>query len=67
MLKAFVSILRAQKKNVVIVAPTGKAALEVNGSTYFSFAGWKHDAFKRSIQKLRDAVHGKKENASESV
>jgi hypothetical protein len=39
-LKAFVKQLRSQRRKVVIVAPTGRAALEVNGSTYFTFAGW---------------------------
>jgi ATP-dependent DNA helicase PIF1 len=58
-LKAFVKELKEMGKNVVIVAPTGKAALEINGSTYFTFAGWTPDHFKKPIEKLRALAHQK--------
>jgi ATP-dependent DNA helicase PIF1 len=58
-LKAFVKELKEMGKNVVIVAPTGKAALEINGSTYFTFAGWTPDHFKKPIEKLRAGAHQK--------
>lgn len=58
-LKAFVKQLRDKGRKVVIVAPTGRAALEVNGQTFFTFAGWVPDSFKKPIKKLREAAHGK--------
>jgi ATP-dependent DNA helicase PIF1 len=58
-LKAFVKELKNRGKNVVIVAPTGKAALEVNGCTFYTFAGWTPDHFKKPIKDLRKASHGK--------
>jgi ATP-dependent DNA helicase PIF1 len=58
-LKAFVQELKQQGRNVVIVAPTGKAALEINGSTYFTFAGWTPDHFKKPLEKLKQGAHGK--------
>jgi hypothetical protein len=56
-LKAFVKQLKQCGRNVVIVAPTGKAALEINGSTYFTFAGWTPDHFKKPLRKLREGAH----------
>lgn len=38
-LKTFVQGLRAAGKNVHIVAPTGRAALDINGSTFWTYAG----------------------------
>jgi hypothetical protein len=58
-LKNFVKQLRDRGKKVVIVAPTGRAALEVNGATYFTFAGWVPDSFKKPLKKLEDASHGR--------
>ncbi|KIV99555.1 hypothetical protein, variant [Verruconis gallopava] len=58
-LKAFVKELKEIGRNVVIVAPTGKAALEINGSTYFTFAGWTPDHFKKPLKKLREGAHQK--------
>ncbi|TLS28628.1 hypothetical protein PpBr36_00610 [Pyricularia pennisetigena] len=43
-LKAFVKRLRAMGKRVDVVAPTGRAALEVEGSTVHSYAGWDASA-----------------------
>jgi energy-coupling factor transporter ATP-binding protein EcfA2 len=57
-LKAFVKQLKNQGRKVVIVAPTGRAALEVNGSTYFTFAGWTPDSFKKPLKKLKENAHG---------
>lgn len=37
---------------VQVAAPTGLAALPLNGITTYSFAGWKPDSFKISLDKL---------------
>lgn len=46
-------------RNVRIIAPTGRAALQVNGSTTWTFAGWTPDHHKRTLDELRHAAHGK--------
>ena len=56
-LKAFVKELREMGQDVRIVAPTGKAALEVNGSTYFTFAGWTPSHFKKQLKDLKQGAH----------
>ena len=58
-LKAFVKELREMGKDVRIVAPTGKAALEVNGTTYFTFAGWTPTHFKKPLLELKKGAHQK--------
>jgi ATP-dependent DNA helicase PIF1 len=42
----------AKKKRVQVIAPTGIAALPLNGRTTYSFAGWKPYSFKQSLRKL---------------
>lgn len=51
-LKAFVKGLKAQGKQVDIVAPSGIAALAIGGSTIYSYAGWHPDVFKNGLEKL---------------
>jgi hypothetical protein len=73
-LKNFVSRLKAQfvtrfddqgkpkrePTQVDIIAPTGRAALDINGSTFWTYAGWNPDSMKKPLEKLKDAVeHGK--------
>jgi ATP-dependent DNA helicase PIF1 len=58
-LKAFVPKLREQGKTVRIVAPTGRAALDINGSTTWTFAGWTPGHFKKPLEELRHNAHGK--------
>lgn len=58
-LKTFVPLLREQGKTVKIVAPTGKAALDINGSTTWTFAGWTPLHMKRPLEKLVKEAHGK--------
>ncbi|PQE15992.1 atp-dependent dna helicase pif1 protein [Rutstroemia sp. NJR-2017a WRK4] len=41
-----------KKKRVQVIAPTGIAALPLNGRTTYSFAGWKPYSFKQSLRKL---------------
>lgn len=53
-LRAFVKKLREMGKEVRIVAPTGRAALNVGGNTTWTFAGWTPDSFKKPLKRLRD-------------
>ncbi|TLD22846.1 hypothetical protein PspLS_07139 [Pyricularia sp. CBS 133598] len=54
-LKAFVERLRRLGKRVDVVAPTGRAALEVEGSTVHSYAGW--DATALSLEQATKRAH----------
>lgn len=58
-LKAFTKRLRDMGKDVRILAPTGRAALQVGGSTTWTYAGWTPDHHKRTLDELRAAAHGK--------
>jgi energy-coupling factor transporter ATP-binding protein EcfA2 len=61
-LKAFVKQLKehpTRPKKVDIIAPTGRAALDINGSTFWTYAGWTPDHMKKPVQDLRRAAHGK--------
>jgi len=55
----FVAALRAQGKRVAVVSPSGIAALNVNGETYFTFAGWTPDSKKKSIKVLEQEAKSK--------
>ncbi|KAF2000687.1 hypothetical protein P154DRAFT_192937 [Amniculicola lignicola CBS 123094] len=59
-LKAFVRRFKERGMRVDIVAPTGRAALDINGSTTWTYAGWTPDAHKKPLKKLKEAAHGKK-------
>lgn len=58
-LKAFTARLRDDGKTVKIVAPTGKAALDINGSTTWTYAGWTPGHMKKPLEDLVKAAHGK--------
>jgi ATP-dependent DNA helicase PIF1 len=61
-LKAFVKRLKdhpTRPKKVDIIAPTGRAALDINGSTFWTYAGWTPDHMKKPVQDLRKAAHAK--------
>ena len=58
-LRAFVARLRAMGRNVRILAPTGRAALQVNGTTTWSYAGWTPNSHKMTLDELRAKAHGK--------
>ncbi|KAI1879780.1 hypothetical protein JX265_002734 [Neoarthrinium moseri] len=58
-LKAFTKRLRAMGKQVRILAPTGRAALQVNGSTTWTYAGWTPDHHKQPLEELKKGAHGK--------
>lgn len=58
-LKAFVKRLRESGKQVRIIAPTGRAALNVGGSTTWTFAGWTPNSHKLPIDRIKQGAHGK--------
>lgn len=58
-LKAFVKRLRQNGKQVRIIAPTGRAALNVGGATTWTFAGWTPNSHKLPIDKIKQGAHGK--------
>lgn len=58
-LKAFVKRFRERGMSVHIIAPTGRAALDINGSTTWTYAGWTPDHHKRPLKQLKAAAHGK--------
>jgi hypothetical protein len=51
--------LRKMGKKVRVMAPTGKVALAINGTTTWTFAGWTPDHHKRELDLLRKAARGK--------
>lgn len=51
-LKAFRRRLVALGYKVNVVAPTGRAALDVNGSTTWSYAGWTPDSMRKPLKDL---------------
>lgn len=58
-LKAFNKRLSEMGKKVDVVAPTGRAALDINGSTTWTYAGWTPDSHKKPLKELKAAAHGK--------
>lgn len=46
-------------KKVRILAPTGRAALQVNGQTFWTFAGWTPGHLKQTLAELKEGAHGK--------
>jgi ATP-dependent DNA helicase PIF1 len=58
-LKAFVKRFAERGMKVNIIAPTGRAALDINGSTTWTYAGWTPDHHKKPLKDLRAGAHGK--------
>jgi nucleoside-triphosphatase THEP1 len=52
--------IKAKDFKISVVAPTGIAALAVNGKTTYSFAGWKTDSFRHPMEKLLSTVTEKR-------
>ncbi|KAJ4356550.1 uncharacterized protein N0V89_004584 [Didymosphaeria variabile] len=53
-LKAFRQRLSSMGYKVNVVAPTGRAALDINGSTTWSYAGWTPDSMKKPLKDLQN-------------
>lgn len=58
-LKSFVKKFRERGKQVDIIAPTGRAALDIGGSTTWTYAGWVPSHNKKPLDKLLALAHGK--------
>lgn len=59
-LKHVVSLLRKEGNKVDILAPTGRAALEVNGRTLHNYAGWVPRSLGQPLRKLENNARGEK-------
>lgn len=59
-LNHFVPLLRREGKKVDILAPTGRAALAVNGRTLHNYAGWVPRSLGQPLRKLENDARGKK-------
>ncbi|KAM0796866.1 hypothetical protein BDR22DRAFT_499082 [Usnea florida] len=59
-LKHFIPLLRREGKKVDVLAPTGKAALEVNGRTIHRYAGWVPRSLGQPLGILKSKACGKK-------
>ena len=51
--------LELMGKRVAMMAPTGKVALAINGTTTWTFAGWNPDAYKRGLEGLEKMAMAK--------
>ena len=54
-LKCFRKCLGKMGKRVFVTAPTGRAALEVDGSTTWSYAGWNPNSMKLPMEEIKTA------------
>ena len=59
-LKRSVTLLRREGKKVDILAPTGRAALEINGRTLYNYAGWIPRSLAQPLWSLENNARGKK-------
>lgn len=58
-LRHIVRRLKGMGLRVQTVAPTGRAALDISGSTLWTFAGWIPDDMKKSLRVLEEEAHRK--------
>ncbi|KAF2650225.1 hypothetical protein K491DRAFT_697500 [Lophiostoma macrostomum CBS 122681] len=58
-LEAFRQHLVSKGRQVYVTAPTGRAALDINGSTTWSYAGWKPDDMGKSLKFLKQNAYEK--------
>ncbi|KXT00962.1 hypothetical protein AC578_8176 [Pseudocercospora eumusae] len=62
-LKEYVRKLKQVGKHVDIIAPSGIAAVNVGGGTFFSYMGCRPDDFRLDLENFRRKAHGKKVQA----
>ena len=58
-LKTFRRKLQEQGQRVHVIAPTGRAALDINGQTTWTYAGWRPASSQKSITELLQNAHKK--------
>ena len=58
--KHFIPLLRKEGKKVDVLAPTGRAVLEVNGRTLHNYAGWVPRSLGQPLGKLENNARGNK-------
>ncbi|KAK3046388.1 hypothetical protein LTR09_012132 [Extremus antarcticus] len=58
-LRANVKELQARHRRVHVVTPTDISALNVSGSTYFTYAGWNPGVMKKPIREMRTMAMSK--------
>lgn len=56
-LKRFVRCLKKLDKTVEVIAPTGRAALNVSGRTLFNYAGWTPSTVRKPMDQVLRACH----------
>ncbi|PHH55782.1 ATP-dependent DNA helicase PIF1 [Ceratocystis fimbriata CBS 114723] len=67
-LHAAAKTLRSIGKYVIVTAPTGKAAFNVNGMTTWAFAGWTPEAYSYPLQTLcKQAMSAKPKHRMDNV
>lgn len=52
--------LESMGKRVKVMAPTGKVALAINGTTTWTFAGWNPDSNKKPIEELENMARSRR-------
>lgn len=60
-LKVAVEALRDSGKRVHVTAPTGRAAIQIDGTTTWSFMGWHPDMLKNGVKDLKYVTYAKKQ------
>lgn len=58
-LRAIVKALQERRRHVHVVTPTGISALNVGGSTYFTYAGWNPSVMKKPIKDIETMAMSK--------
>ena len=58
-LRALVKKLQQRGRHVQVVTPTGISALNVGGSTYFTWAGWNPGVMKKPVKEIRTMAMSK--------
>jgi ATP-dependent DNA helicase PIF1 len=60
-LKVAVEALRDSGKRVEVTAPTGRAAIQVDGTTTWLFMGWHPDMLRKGVRQLKYATYASKQ------
>ncbi|OHE99483.1 ATP-dependent DNA helicase PIF1 [Colletotrichum orchidophilum] len=58
LVKALQNSFKASRKTVHLIAPTGLAALNINGRTAFNYAGWVPDNMRKTFDFIKKKSRG---------